>query len=363
MQVLPLLLWAVLATGTPQNEGRGVWCSEGTGPYRGDWDRSAKLLADNGLNMVMPLMLWGGVAHYASDVLPRSAIFHKYGDQLEQCCAAARKHGLDVHVWKINFNLNTAPWKFIESMRREGRTQVNVKGKPFDWLCPSHPENRKLELEGMLEVARKYPIDGLHLDYIRYPGRRLCYCEGCRRRFEADSGQKVSNWPEECYSGARKNEYNDWRCRQITSLVGEVSREARKIRPGLKISAAVFGAYPDCRKSRAQDWPKWIDAGYLDFVCPMNYTENDKDFAHWVRNQVKITGGRIPLYPGIGAASSHSTLTTDRVLDQIRLARSLGASGFVIFNFNAATAKSIVPGVGRGLGARPAAEAIERSAK
>ena len=38
----------------------------------------------------------------------------------------------------------------------------------------------------MLEVARKYPVDGLHFDYIRYPGRDKCYCDGCRERFEAE---------------------------------------------------------------------------------------------------------------------------------------------------------------------------------
>ena len=58
-----------------------------------------------------------------------------------------------------------------------------------------------------------------------------------------------------------------------------VSREAKKIRPGLKISAAVFGSYPGCRESVAQDWPAWVKAGYLDFVCPMDYTTSDEEFA------------------------------------------------------------------------------------
>ncbi len=213
---------------------------------------------------------------------------------------------------------------------------MSFDGKPFDWLCPSHPENRKLELESMLEVARKYPVDGLHFDYIRYPGPECCYCDGCRRRFEAESGRPVTDWPKECYSGGRKEEYNDWRCRQITALVAVVSREAKKIRPGLKISAAVFGSYPGCRQWVAQDWPEWIKAGYLDFVCPMDYTESDAAFTGLVRNQTKLAEGRMPVYAGIGATSSSSTLMPDRVVGQIHLARSLGAAGFVIFNFEPA---------------------------
>ena len=202
MHFIPLLLCAVLTAGTPPHEGRGVWCHSATLPFQGDWDRSVKLLADNGINKIFPLMRWAGSADYASDVLPRSAIFQKRGDQLEQCCAAAKKHGLEVHVWTVNFNLGPAPRKFIEDLRREGRTQVDVDGKPVNWLCPSNPANRKLESASMLEMVRKYPIDGLHFDYIRYPGRKSCYCDGCRRRFEADSGRPVADWPQDCYSGA-----------------------------------------------------------------------------------------------------------------------------------------------------------------
>ncbi len=346
-------------------EGRAVWNHSGTGAWPGDWERSAKLLGDNGFNMVLPNMLWGGVAHYASDVLPRSATFQKYGDQIEQCCAAAKKHNIEVHVWKVNFNLLGAPKDFVEKMRRAGRTQVTVKGEPADWLCPSHPENQKLELDAMLEVARKYPVDGLHFDYIRYPGRDYCYCDGCRRRFEAASGRKVADadWPKACFSGTRKEEYNDWRCGQITALVAAVSREAKKVRPGLKISAAVFGSYPGCRESVAQDWPSWIKAGYLDFVCPMDYAAGDAEFASLVRNQVKLIEGRVPLYAGIGATATGIQLSADRVVGQILLGRSLGAGGFSIFNFDAKTAESIVPGVGAGVGAKKATPPHDETAE
>ena len=57
---------------SPTREGRALWNHSGTGAYPGDWERTAKELAAGGFNMVIPNMLWGGVAHYASDVLPRS---------------------------------------------------------------------------------------------------------------------------------------------------------------------------------------------------------------------------------------------------------------------------------------------------
>ncbi len=342
----------LLAAPSVPREGRAMWNHSGTGAYPGDWDRSAKLLAENGFNMILPNMLWGGSAHYASDFLPRSATFAQYGDQVEPCCAAAKKYGLEVHVWKVNYNLANAPKDFVEKLRRQGRTQMSFRGEPYDWLCPSHPENRKLELESMLEVARKYPVDGLHFDYIRYPNSECCYCEGCRRRFETESGRKVTDWPKDCHSGPRKEEYNHWRCRQITALVEAVSREARQIRPGLKISAAVFGAYPGCRDSVAQDWVAWVKAGYVNFLCPMDYSASDAEFGSLVSSQLKLVEGRIPLYPGIGATASGMGLTADRVVGQIHEARALGAAGFTIFNLEPGTAASVVPGVGLGAGAR-----------
>jgi uncharacterized lipoprotein YddW (UPF0748 family) len=333
----------------PENEARAAWNHSGTGAYPGDWEKSCRVLEENGWNMILPNMLWGGVAHYASDVLPRSETFRRFGDQIEQCTAAAQRHGLEVHVWKVNYNLSTAPKDFVEKLRREGRIQVSVTGKPCAWLCPSHPANRKLECDAMLEVVKKYNVSGIHFDYIRYPDREHCYCSGCRRRFEADSGQKVIDWPKDCYEGPRKEEYNRWRCRQITRLVSEVSQEARKIRPGVKISAAVFGAYPQCRASVAQDWPEWIKSGCLDFVCPMDYTANDRSFQNLVKNQLLLAGGKIPVYPGIGASATKPPLTADQVIRQICLSRELGATGFSLFEFNRTTAETIMPGLGKGI--------------
>ncbi len=340
----------LLAQPSPEREGRAVWNHSGTGAYPGDWERSAKVLAENGFNMVLPNMLWGGLAHYASDVLPRSATFDEHGDQIQQCVTAAHRHGVEVHVWKVNFNLSTAPKEFVARMREAGRTQVSARGQPEAWLCPSHPENQRLEVDSMLEVARRYAVDGLHFDYIRYPDGEHCYCEGCRQRFESESGQRVEKWPDDCYSGARRAEYRDWRCQQITRVVKAVHDEAKEISPKLKISAAVFGSYPSCRESVGQDWPEWIKAGLLDFVCPMDYTESDETFCSLVGSQMQFVAGRIPIYPGIGATASRSSLSADRVVGQIHHARRLGAAGFTIFNFGPDVAESVLPGVGVGAG-------------
>ncbi len=335
-------------TATPSRrvEGRAFWNHSGLGAYPGDWDRTARELAAAGVNMILPNLLWAGRAHYPSDVLPRSQTFQQYGDQLAACLKAAHKYGLEVHVWKVNHNLSGAPREFVEKLKRQGRLQVSHTGQVYNWLCPSNPDNFRLEVESMLEVVRKYPVDGLHFDYIRYPNGDHCYCDGCRRRFEKDTGLKVKNWPDDCYNGPLRQRYRQWRCDQITRLVATVSREAKRIRPGVKISAAVFGRYPQCRDSVGQDWVAWVRAGYLDFVCPMDYTTDDAAFRELVSQQRKLVGGRIPLYPGVGAFR----LTPDRMVGQIVIARSLGADGFTVFNLEPNTAADLLSALAAGVG-------------
>ncbi|HID56501.1 TPA: hypothetical protein EYP37_08215 [Candidatus Poribacteria bacterium] len=330
-----------------KGEFRAVWCHSAFGVEGWSWDEAAKWLADHGFTAIMPNMLWGGVAYYPSEVLPVADEVKERGDQIKLCLKAAKKYGLQVHVWKVNWNLGRSPEWFVEKMREEGRLQLDRDGNEIKWLCPSHPENFKLELESMLEVVRKYDVDGIHFDYIRYPHGNACYCKGCKGRFEKAMGIRVERWPQDVIDGPYARQYAEWRREQITRLVREVSRKAREINPKIKISAAVFKDYPRCRDTVGQDWKAWIEAGYLDFVCPMNYTDDDGHFADLVRNQIKIVGGRIPLYPGVGASAPG--LEAEQVARQIHLARKLGADGFTIFNYDLRLAEQILPALRKGV--------------
>ena len=136
------------------------------GAYPGDWERSAKLLAENGFNMILPNMLWGGLAHYASDVLPRSATFKQYGDQIEQCCAAAKKHGLEVHVWKVNYNLGDG----AEGFRREapprrphaGDRQGRAVGLALPFASREPEAGTGEHVGGGPQVSGRWPALRLH---------------------------------------------------------------------------------------------------------------------------------------------------------------------------------------------------------
>jgi len=344
------LLEAYYLSQSPQRpEFRAVWEHAGTGPFPGDWQSAIDVLADNHFTALFTNMMRGGLAHYDSAYLPHSDSFEQYGDQLSACITAARRRGIQVHVWKVNWNLAAAPQSFIDDMRAAGRTQVDRYGDPVDWLCPSHPDNLALEHDVMMEVVQNYDVDGLHFDYIRYPNSDSCYCDGCRARFEQQTGHSVVDWPADVLEdGPLRSEFLDWRRRQITNLVEAVYRDVKATRPTVAVSAAVFSNYGYCRDGVGQDWVDWIDRGIVDFLCPMDYTNDFDHFTDIVGEQLGYAQGRLPIYPGIGASASSSSLGADGVIVQINTTRQLATGGFIIFNYDGNLAESVLPALGRG---------------
>jgi uncharacterized lipoprotein YddW (UPF0748 family) len=333
-----------LSQGGKNGEFRGVWDHQGTGFRAGAWDETCRILSDSGINAIFPNMLNDGCAHYNSAVLSHSGTMLKFGDQIEQCVKAARKHGIAVHIWKVCWKLDGAPKKFIEKLKKQGRLQMRADGEFLPWLNPAHPANRDMALENLKELVRKYDIDGVHLDYIRYSGAAVCCSPYTQRSFERWLGSAANPWPAAVLRGGRlRSRYNAWRREQISAFVKTVHFELKKIRPDIKISAAVFGSYPDCAESVAQDWGKWMEDKLIDFVCPMNYTEENSRFRRLVAKQRNMPFNAAVLYPGIGVSAANSSLTPSRVIEQILIARRSGCGGFVLFDLDSELRDVLLP--------------------
>jgi uncharacterized lipoprotein YddW (UPF0748 family) len=159
---------------------------------------------------------------------------------------------------------------------------------------------------------------------------------------------KVADWPKQVIDGDLKAKYLEFRRQNITRLVRAVSEAARKIKPGIKISAAVFSDWPQCRDSVGQDWVSWLRQGYLDFACPMDYAESATQFDQWVGRQTSAVGHSAPLFPGIGVTLGDWTLTPDQVVRQIKVARARGAAGFTLFNLDRYVVDELLPALKAG---------------
>jgi uncharacterized lipoprotein YddW (UPF0748 family) len=326
------------------NEFRGVWDHSGYGLYPGNWKKTCRLLHHSGMTAIFPNMAWGGLARYPSLVLPRDPATSTRTDNLKDCIRAAHKNNLEVHWWKVCWNLHGAPDNFIARMKKEGRLVTNLDGSTRNWLNPIDPRNRELELNAIRELLTKYEIDGIHLDYIRYPSSD---CGGFssqdRRRFEKHLGRKVASWPADVTgNGPYKKAFRRWRTAQITDFVRQVRDLVRQHRPEAQLSAAVYGGWPTCADSVGQDWGNWIQTGLLDFVCPMDYTAQSSRFSKLITQQLALPNAR-RIYPGIGVSASESQLTPDQVIEQIILLRRAGARGFMLYQLDARMESELLP--------------------
>ena len=333
-------------------EFRAFWTHEMLGIPGWGWDKSIKVLAENGFTAIIPNLARAGTAYYQSDVLPVAPQVQEQGDQIAKCLAACRKYGLEIHVWKVNYNTaGWAPKEFLERMEKEGRMQVSSKGVPSRWLCPSHPANQKLEIDSMLEIMTKYDVDGIHFDYIRYPDGDHCFCQGCRKRLEKAYGVRAGSWPADALKrGQLREKWLQFRRGSITKVVAAVSERAREIKPDIKISAAVFRNWTSARDGNGQDWKLWCDRGYLDFVCPMDYTASDVEFENIIPKQIKWAG-KVPCYPGIGLLKFGAR--ADRAISQIKITRRYKTGGFVIWQYALSQrSDTLVPLLGRGITAK-----------
>jgi uncharacterized lipoprotein YddW (UPF0748 family) len=280
-------------------------------------------------------------------------------DPLEEVIREARAAGLSVHAW-INamyvWSRPTPPaarehivhahpdWLMVN---RAGR-KVAV-GDEGVFTCPSHPEVRRHLHNLFLSIARRYDVDGVQFDYIRYPGADYCYCAGCLTRFKRkvrpllppDLRASLDRRPGRLvYPQVLAHRWSDWRREQITSLVRWIYRDLKALRPELMVSADViaWGEYPgDFEKSEAyrllgQDWYGWLREGIVDVVVPMTYQTSTPAFGRWV-SAVRRAHPERPVWFGIGAY----LFAPESAAAKIGVARAAGAAGWSLFSWSAIT--------------------------
>lgn len=336
--------YALSLEPNPEGEMRAVWDHYGVGLYPGDWDRTCRILSEAGINAVFPNMLNSGYAHYDSGILNHSQTFKDFGDQIEQALDAARRYDMEMHVWKVCWMLDGAAVDFIERMEREGRLIMRAGGATIPWLNPAHPDNRKLAIDSIREIARNYDVDGIHLDYVRYSGADVCVSPYSRQAFETAIESRVANWPADVLAnGVMQSEYNDWKVRNINKFVAEAYAALKEIDQNIQLSVAVWGGYPDCVRSVAQDWRQWLVDGTADFFMPMNYTDSLDFFVDLMGNQSRFPNAEGRILPGIGVTSSQSSLSASDILQQIEALRARGMPGFILFDLDLELKREVLP--------------------
>jgi uncharacterized lipoprotein YddW (UPF0748 family) len=190
------------------------------------------------------------------------------------------------------------------------------------------------------EIVSAYAVDGVHLDYVRYPSPDFDYSRAALTAFRMHIDRELSPADRLRYgvrdmadlvgaTDAFPARWADFRRSRLNTLVMRVRTVVKTRRPGATFSAAVYPDPAEAASSRLQDWRMWLDNRLIDVVCPMAYTPDASVFATQIAS-VRQLAGEAPVWAGIGAYRLSSTQT----VANIETARRLGAAGIVLFSYD-----------------------------
>lgn len=262
-------------------------------------------------------------------------------DPLAIALEEGRGRGIDVHAWINVFTgwavsdsgsppaasdplhvFHSHPeWLASDS---QGRRMSLVKGETehsYAFLSPTHEEVQDHVAEVVRDLVGSYDLDGLHLDYVRFPDSSYSYDADTRAAYRLDvilGGVGHETLP-----------FREWRIRQLTGFVGRLARTARTLRPDIQVSAAVWQKLEDGREVYLQDGVEWMLRGHLDFLVPMIYTPSVETFGERLGTFVE-SAGAWNVVAGLGPYLE--TFTDSTVAAELDAAGARGVRGYSIFN-------------------------------
>ncbi len=304
-----------------------------------------------GVKGILVQVVGRGDAWYRSDLLPRPEPMQgRDRDPLGELLPLAHAAGLEVHAWINCCLVWSAP-----NRPRDPRHVLNVHpewvarladGRPMTrltprqrermrvegvFVSPAHPGVRKWIAEIVQEVVSRYPVDGVHLDYVRQPAVAIGFDPTSRARFALESGVdplRIARRP----APERARLDSAWaafQLEQVTAIVRGVRDSLAVTRPGLPLSAAVVADSTTAWNLKRQPWSRWVRDGLLDRAFLMCYAPSVQTVLGEL-TAVSRQLGVDRLVPGI--AMYNTSLSTAAV--KIKAARALGFPAVALYSYD-----------------------------
>lgn len=333
-----------------QVEGRAIWLDRGTIVSSGSPDGLRQVIrrvAASGFNVIYFETVNAGYSIYPSQMTEQNPLI-KGWDPLAVAIEEAHKYDVELHAWVWVFAVgNTRHNKILgqpdsfpgpilsksemasEALKGPGG-QLLIPGQHEYWLSPASYKARNYLTSLFTEVVRNYDVDGLQLDYIRYPFQKPNFHMGYEHvsasRFTSETGLGVGGGSE--FSAKA---WAAWKAFQVTTFVRDLKGKLEAIKPDLKLSAAVF---PIARHNRMamiqQDWETWVRNGWIDTLNPMAYSRSARSLERLVQYIHNISDDKTLVYPGLSLIK----LNAVELLDTLEIARRTGVMGTTLFAVN-----------------------------
>jgi uncharacterized lipoprotein YddW (UPF0748 family) len=348
-----------------QTEIRAMWLDRGTIVRAGSRQGLARIfdqLKAAGINTVFFETVNAGYPIYPSQVAPQQNPLTRQWDPLQAAVELAHERKMELHAWVWAFAAGNQAHNYLLNLPADypgpviaahpnwanfdNRGSMIPPGQKKPFLDPANPEVRQYLLRLFEEIVSRYDVDGLQLDYIRYPfqdprmgGHTYGYGLAARQQFQAMTGvdpialspYSTAAAPEQ-QSRDRQlwQQWTDFRTEQISSFVADTSRLVHRLKPNLILSAAVF-ALPEQQRLREiqQNWEAWAQQGDVDLITLMSYASDTNGLQRlaspWLSEEAKL--GSVLVLPGIRLLN----LSEAEIVEQIQTLRDSSAGGFALF--------------------------------
>ncbi len=265
-------------------------------------------------------------------------------DALEGFCRIAKEYGIEIHAWVQNFCagltqqaasepeclINTLPVS-KRLIDRAGNDCYPLATGGFVFLDPYDPENRALVLAVYEELLANYDIDGIHLDYIRFPELNgendYGYNDDIVNAFKDRSGYKGDLKRVSKESGVYRD-FSAFRREIITSFVGEVYELVMRVKPDAWISVAAYPNTENAKNTIFQDVETWVNNGWIDEVFSMTYSADNAYVLSNAAHFAALTADKCFYSTGL---DGYSGTRPEIFAYQFSAAREAGADGESLF--------------------------------
>lgn len=263
----------------------------------------------------------------------RGIEFHAYINAMPLRSRSYRRPpAAENHLWYQHGPESPEPWVCMDAEGRPAREE-------YYYLSPGIPGVHAYLRNVIMDVVRRYEVDGIHLDRIRFPGPGYIHDAVSERRF---------------YGRGNPNRLDraDWQREQLDKLINDLAAEMREVRPECVFSCSAWGIYNRHNISGYggfssgyhdyyQDTWNWVRLGAMDVLMPMiywnlsgpkpDYDELLKDFVGGVGGEHVVGGQR--------------TFSAEENVAQVRVSREAEAAGTVLFSLGGAERRGVLKGL------------------
>lgn len=248
-------------------------------------------------------------------------------DPLAFCIDECHKRGMELHAWVVCIPIGTkerqAKYGAASLTKKRPELVKTAKGGEM-FMIPGKPETADYIANICKEIVENYDVDGISLDYIRYP-------------------ESIYNFSDEnLYPRSSSQSKADWKRENITRIVRRVHDVVKPIKPWVKLSSSPIGKYKDTSRYSAGGWNGynavwqdpilWLKEDWQDLLFPMMYFTGN-NYYPFLFQWAEMANGH-PICPGLGIYfldPREGRWTLNEVRAEMHTARNSGIGGIAFY--------------------------------